>query len=256
MLGYFFDIADVDVPALSRRPARVARRAARSHRRAPGRARHAGQLEAALALARLQSSHLGGAPARGAGDGGRRPRQRHARGVRPVARHRPARVRGARRAVARAGGGHRARGGRTGFDRASGPHADRRSPRRRCTRPASTRSRCTTPITTPPTVARYAAMAADLGLLVTGGSDFHDPASALRPGRGDAARGDWERLRARRRSQQPRAMSATSEPLLQLRDVTQDYGGLRPLRVKAFDAARGPAASRFSASIRVRPKCW
>ena len=30
-------------------------------------------------------------------------------------------------------------------------------------------------------------------------------------------------------------MRATGEPLLQLRDVTQDYGGLRPLRVKAFE---------------------
>ena len=30
-------------------------------------------------------------------------------------------------------------------------------------------------------------------------------------------------------------MSDTGEPLLQMRDVTQDYGGLRPLRVKAFE---------------------
>ena len=32
---------------------------------------------------------------------------------------------------------------------------------------------------------------------------------------------------------------AAGEPLLQLRDVTQDYGGLRPLRVKAFDLHAG-----------------
>jgi ABC-type transporter Mla maintaining outer membrane lipid asymmetry ATPase subunit MlaF len=30
-------------------------------------------------------------------------------------------------------------------------------------------------------------------------------------------------------------MSDTGEPLLQMRDVTQDYGGLRPLRVRAFE---------------------
>lgn len=30
-------------------------------------------------------------------------------------------------------------------------------------------------------------------------------------------------------------MDATGEPLLQLRDVAQDYGGLRPLRVKSFE---------------------
>jgi ABC-type transporter Mla maintaining outer membrane lipid asymmetry ATPase subunit MlaF len=34
-------------------------------------------------------------------------------------------------------------------------------------------------------------------------------------------------------------MSATSEPLLQLRDVTQEYGSLRPLRVKAFTLRAG-----------------
>ncbi len=34
-------------------------------------------------------------------------------------------------------------------------------------------------------------------------------------------------------------MSATGEPLLQLRDVTQEYGGLRPLRVKAFTLRAG-----------------
>ena len=34
-------------------------------------------------------------------------------------------------------------------------------------------------------------------------------------------------------------MTAPSEPLLQLRDVTQDYGGLRPLRVKALTLRPG-----------------
>jgi 3',5'-nucleoside bisphosphate phosphatase len=49
------------------------------------------------------------------------------------------------------------------------------------------------------TAARYAALAAELGLLVTGGSDFHDPASALRPGSITLPWPHWDRLVARRR---------------------------------------------------------
>jgi predicted metal-dependent phosphoesterase TrpH len=49
------------------------------------------------------------------------------------------------------------------------------------------------------TTARYAALAADLGLLVTGGSDFHDPASALRPGSVTLPWTHWDRLLARRK---------------------------------------------------------
>jgi predicted metal-dependent phosphoesterase TrpH len=47
-------------------------------------------------------------------------------------------------------------------------------------------------------VTRYAAMAAEIGLLVTGGSDFHDPASALRPGSVTLPWPHWDRLLARR----------------------------------------------------------
>ena len=39
-------------------------------------------------------------------------------------------------------------------------------------------------------------MARDLDLLVTGGSDFHDPASALRPGAVTLPDVHWQRLRA------------------------------------------------------------
>jgi predicted metal-dependent phosphoesterase TrpH len=46
---------------------------------------------------------------------------------------------------------------------------------------------------------RYAALAADVGLLATGGSDFHDPASALRPGSTTLPWPHWDRLLARRR---------------------------------------------------------
>jgi hypothetical protein len=45
--------------------------------------------------------------------------------------------------------------------------------------------------------ARYAAMAGELGVLVTGGSDFHDPASKLRPGSVTLPWRHWDRLVAR-----------------------------------------------------------
>ena len=48
------------------------------------------------------------------------------------------------------------------------------------------------------TTARYAALASELGLLVTGGSDFHDPASSLRPGAVTLPQPHWDRLLARR----------------------------------------------------------
>ena len=48
------------------------------------------------------------------------------------------------------------------------------------------------------TTARYAALASELGLLVTGGSDFHDPASALRPGAVTLPWPHWDRLLTRR----------------------------------------------------------
>jgi predicted metal-dependent phosphoesterase TrpH len=47
------------------------------------------------------------------------------------------------------------------------------------------------------TTARYAALAGELGVLVTGGSDFHDPASKLRPGSVTLPWRDWDRLVAR-----------------------------------------------------------
>jgi len=47
-------------------------------------------------------------------------------------------------------------------------------------------------------VDKYAAMARDLGLLVTGGSDFHDPATES-PGAVTLPDAEWQRLRAHRR---------------------------------------------------------
>ena len=47
-------------------------------------------------------------------------------------------------------------------------------------------------------VTRYAALAGEMGLLVTGGSDFHDPALALRPGSVTLPWPHWDRLLARR----------------------------------------------------------
>ena len=48
------------------------------------------------------------------------------------------------------------------------------------------------------TTARYAALAGELGLLVTGGSDFHDPGSSVRPGSVTLPWPHWDRLVARR----------------------------------------------------------
>jgi predicted metal-dependent phosphoesterase TrpH len=48
------------------------------------------------------------------------------------------------------------------------------------------------------TTARYAALASELELLVTGGSDFHDPGSSVRPGSVTLPWQHWDRLLARR----------------------------------------------------------
>jgi predicted metal-dependent phosphoesterase TrpH len=48
------------------------------------------------------------------------------------------------------------------------------------------------------TTARYGAMAGELGLLVTGGSDFHDPGSSVRPGSVTLPWPYWDQLLARR----------------------------------------------------------
>lgn len=55
------------------------------------------------------------------------------------------------------------------------------------------------------TVACYAAMAQQLGVLVTGGSDFHgDPTHGLEPGAAALPRDDWDRLFAARERHAPR----------------------------------------------------
>ena len=56
----------------------------------------------------------------------------------------------------------------------------------------------------PATVARYAQLADDLGLLVTGGSDFHgDPGHGLRPGSVTLPAPHWQRLLDRRHAHGP-----------------------------------------------------
>ena len=47
--------------------------------------------------------------------------------------------------------------------------------------------------------ARYATLARELDLLVTGGSDYHGPGSAVRPGSVTLPWPHWDRLLARRR---------------------------------------------------------
>jgi predicted metal-dependent phosphoesterase TrpH len=49
-------------------------------------------------------------------------------------------------------------------------------------------------------IARYERMASELGLLVTGGSDFHgDPAHGVEPGASTLPAAEWQRLSAARR---------------------------------------------------------
>jgi len=50
------------------------------------------------------------------------------------------------------------------------------------------------------TTARYAALASEIGFLVTGGSDFHDPGAGQRPGAVTLPWPHWDRLLAWRRS--------------------------------------------------------
>ena len=197
MLGYFIDIADVTFQRFlaGQRAARIARIEAIGTRLA-----ELGmpvKLDAALALARLQSSVSVGRPhvARAMVAAG------HVRDIREafdrwLATNRPAfipRVGPPPEAVVatvHAAGGLAsvAHPGRTQIDDRLGPlheagldaievyHSDHDAA----------------------AVEKYAAIARDLGLLVTGGSDFHDPAMPLRPGAVTLPEADWHRLRGHR----------------------------------------------------------
>ena len=180
--------------------ARIAR--ARSDRRAPGASWACRcDLEAALAA--------GAAAIRACRSAARRSRARMvaaghvedaARGVRSLARPRPS------GASCRASGRppeevirHRARRAGARLDRAPGTDADRRAASSRCATPASTRIEVYHSDHDEPATARYAALARELGLLVTGGSDFHAPGSTVRPGSVTLPWPHWDRLLARRR---------------------------------------------------------
>ena len=197
MLAYFIDIADAAFQRFlaAQRAARIARLEAIGARLAelgmPVR------LDAALALARLQSSVSVGRPhvARAMVAAGHA-RDSHDAFERWIGTNRPAfvpRVGPAPEdvvAIVHAAGGLAsvAHPGRTQIDDHLGPlheagldaievyHSDHDAA----------------------TMDRYEAMARDLDLLVTGGSDFHDPASALRPGAVTLPEVHWQRLRERR----------------------------------------------------------
>ena len=106
-----------------------------------------------------------------------------------------------------------------------------------------------------PATARYAALARELGLLVTGGSDFHAPGVDAASWIGDPAlaatgSGCWRAARL------AAAMSATSDALLQLRDVIAGLRWPAPAADQGVRRPRRASGSRFSAWIRPRPKCW
>jgi hypothetical protein len=88
-------------------------------------------------------------------------------------------------------------------------------------------------------VARYAAMASDLGLLRTGGSDFHgDPARTVSnpvapPSPRASGNGCW-----RRGIGMPSA-----DPVVRLAGVVKDYRGLRPLRVARLELHAGESCA-------------
>ena len=82
-------------------------------------------------------------------------------------------------------------------------------------------------------------MAAELGLLMTGGTDFHaDPASPLTRRHGHAAVAEWERLRAAR-DRHRAAMTGPGDVLIHVAGVVKHYNALRPLRLRDWRCARG-----------------
>ena len=88
-------------------------------------------------------------------------------------------------------------------------------------------------------------MADELGLLVTGGSDFHgDPSHGVSTGSSDAARPSRGSVCARRGIDMP----APERPR-PAAPGHKDYRGLRPLRVEALDLHEGQTIA-LSASIR------
>ena len=132
-----------------------------------------------------------GRPARGRGTRRRGPRGRHRRRVRPLSRRRggPAFVERARRAAASRWSRAIRRAGGLAVARASGQDGPRRDHRADSSRRDSPPSKCFIPITTADDRDRYDRLARQLGLVVTGGSDYHGPGSgrSRRPRRGLAA---------------------------------------------------------------------
>ena len=93
---------------------------------------------------------------------------------------------------------------------------------------------------------RYRRLADDLGLLMTGGSDYHgDPAHGVAIGSIHASARGLASVCTRRGIDMP-----AREVVVQLRKVTKDYRSLRPLRVEALDLHAGTDRWRSAASIR------
>ena len=92
---------------------------------------------------------------------------------------------------------------------------------------------------------RYRRLADDLGLLMTGGSDYHgDPAHGVPIGSFHASARGVASVCTRRGIDMP-----AREVLVQLRKVTKDYRSLRPLRVESLDLHEGRDTGAWRASI-------
>ena len=258
MLGYFIDIADAAFQRFLAAQRAVAHRPARSDRRAPGGAGHAGE-------ARARRWRWRGC-SRACRSAARRWRARWSP---------PATSRDMHEAFDRwLGTGRPAFVPRVGpppeeVDRRSStpPAARRRSriragrrsttARRRCTRPASTRSRCITPITMRRRSTRYAALAARARPARHRRLRLPRSRVGAAPGRRDAADGRtgsgcWRAAGGSERHRDGRHRRAAPA-------AARRHAGLRRPAAAARQGARRCARGsgwRFSGWIRARPKCW
>jgi hypothetical protein len=114
-----------------------------------------------------------------------------------------------------------------------------------CATPASMPSRSITRITTRRRSRATPRWRSSWACSSRAGPDFHDPASKLRPGSVTLPWRHWiDWWRGECRS-----------PILQLRDVTQEYGALRPLRIKSLDVRAGQRLAILGMD-QGPPKCW
>ena len=255
MLGYFLDANDAELARFSRRSARSRRQrvaeilarlaalgVARRRVDAPGRARRS-------------RATRGRAPARGRRRSSPPATRRDIADAfdRYLGTGRPAFVpRIGAPPCATSSRASRARGGVV-VARASGQDRERRPRPRLRGATGWTRSRCYHPDHDEAAVARYRALAASAGRLVTGGSDYHGPGSGRSAalGRVGLPRADYARLADRLAERGARAMSF---PLIEITSVRQERTAARSRFAWTCCAWIAASASRWPASTPARPR--